>query len=933
MKALSPLALIVALLVPSVASTQAFAQSGSEYTVLVYMVGSNLESDGEAATTDILEMLDGDIDDSRINLLVLTGGANTDDFGEVKIRQVTGDGLVELANWGSYNMGDPQLLQDFLIESIQAFPADNYALLFWNHGSGVQGFGADELYGNDNLDINELTTALANAKDETGVTFELVGFDACNMATAEVAYNLRDYASYLASSEEFEPAHGWDWTAIVDALSEDPSMSGADLGIVIADSYQQHAIANSYSSEHETITMSVIDLGEMDGVVSGLDEVASGMSSFEAQDALVDVSYARIYAEEYGKDEASQIYFDLVDLTDFLILLKYEKPELESEIDSLISEIDDAVIYSVSGKAKPYAGGMSIYLPFYGEYFEGYDSIEFSNSWKGFVQNYRAAMAEDTLAPTFESEGIEDNELEAQVAGEDVIQNYVAISRYDSETGREQILGQYPVGIDEEGNVDFTWDSTWYVLCNEQDCSEASFFIDWISDTQLAITVPAEVNGEDANMMYIYDIEYESLEFLGYWPGLEDTGAQKELLGLSQGDIVNTLMLEYDPEVEDFIYTLDGVDIVVDDEFGLYYLTLPEGEYYATFLAQDAAGNWGISESILVESSGSDTYTEADYSIDEEPVGLQEEEEYDEPLVEGEIEGTYSSEDAGFSIELPEGWKGIDFLGIVIAAPGGVDFFGDTPEATMAMFAVDRSMIEEASSLVSGDMAAAEEQDAGECEGTSSYVTVNGVSALHAVEECTAPDGYSKSSVYVFTSEESLIGIAFSATSQEAYDASVGDFEQSIGTLKIQNPIGAREGIAQTLSLETTSYDVQALDTEVQLEIQSNSQVSDFAFDEENRQIAFTVEGEDGTPGTTSIVIDRLLEGPYSVAIDGEVAQDVMVIEDAEAEETILMINYDHSVHQVTITGTQVVPEFPVAAILAAAAIGSAVALTRSRRT
>jgi hypothetical protein len=301
-------------------------------------------------------------------------------------------------------------------------------------------------------------------------------------------------------------------------------------------------------------------------------------------------------------------------------------------------------------------------------------------------------------------------------------------------------------------------------------------------------------------------------------------------------------------------------------------------------------------------------------------------------LIEGDIEGTYADEDAGFSIELPQGWKGIDFLGIVIVAPGGVDF-ESTPEVTMAMFAVDRSMLEEASSIVSGDVASAEEYDAGECDGTSSYVTVNGVSALNAVQECTESDTYSKSSVYVFTSEESLIDIAFSASSQEAYDASIGDFEQSINTLEIQNPIDAREGVAQTLNLETTSYDVPALDTEVQLEIQSNSQVSDFAFDEENKQITFTVEGEDGTPGTASIVIDRLLEGPYSVTVDDEVVHDVMVIDDTESGETILMINYDHSVHQVTITGTQVVPEFPTAAVLAAVAIGSSVVMTRIRRT
>ena len=51
------------------------AKAVKDYTVMVYIVGSNLESRLGAATTDIGEMKQAGIDFGKINLLVYTGGS------------------------------------------------------------------------------------------------------------------------------------------------------------------------------------------------------------------------------------------------------------------------------------------------------------------------------------------------------------------------------------------------------------------------------------------------------------------------------------------------------------------------------------------------------------------------------------------------------------------------------------------------------------------------------------------------------------------------------------------------------------------------------------------------------------------------------------------------------------------------------------------
>ena len=64
------------------------------------------------------------------------------------------------------------------------------------------------------------------------------------------------------------------------------------------------------------------------------------------------------------------------------------------------------------------------------------------------------------------------------------------------------------------------------------------------------------------------------------------------------------------------------------------------------------------------------------------------------------------------------------------------------------------------------------------------------------------------------------------------------------------------------------------------------------------------------------------------VLIDGQAisstSSDVILKSETNTDVTF-EINYSHSAHTVEVTGTNVVPEFPVAAIVMAAAVGSAI--------
>lgn len=140
---------------------------------------------------------------------------------------------------------------------------------------------------------------------------------------------------------------------------------------------------------------------------------------------------------------------------------------------------------------------------------------------------------------------------------------------------------------------------------------------------------------------------------------------------------------------------------------------------------------------------------------------------------------------------------------------------------------------------------------------------------------------------------------------------------------EVEEPIGELKPQVQLVIVEGDTIEVA---------LNSSSTVSEFELDEENKRVTFKVDGETGTTGRTEISVGRILEGPYTVTIDGESASDFEVIQGGMSGETIVKISYTHSTRDVAIAGTNVVPEFPFSTIgVIAATLGGLILLTRGR--
>jgi hypothetical protein len=302
------------------------------------------------------------------------------------------------------------------------------------------------------------------------------------------------------------------------------------------------------------------------------------------------------------------------------------------------------------------------------------------------------------------------------------------------------------------------------------------------------------------------------------------------------------------------------------------------------------------------------------------------------------ISGAYVNEEAGIEIVFPDGWEGMEIssagVTIVSVYPGGLEgASGEGIPASMMLMVGDKGEAEEPDPSEPQNVPEDGQVDCGTA--TVGNVNVAGVTAVQSVIECTVDGTTIKTKTVIVDTEARFVVAGFTASSAE-YDQNIGEFDSSLATLEVDGAVNA-EGmpggsidVDVGLELTAMTMTVSIAGENIDVDLQSSSTISNFQLDEESKTISFTVDGEDGTEGTTEIAIGSVLEGPYTVMVDGEVTSDFAV---AEVDgETVLTVSYMHSTHDVTVTGTNVVPEFPVGVIGAVAAvIGIVAVITRTK--
>ncbi len=359
-------------------------------TIMIYIVGSDLERENGCATVDIQEMIDAEFDSDKVQVVICAGGSwvwqnevvsNT----ETSYYQVTDDTLVKVEQVHQNNMGNDKTLSDFLKWSFSEYPADRYSLILWDHGGGpLYGYGEDEISG-DALSMQELREAMADSPFDGDNKMEFLGFDACLMGCVEIAWLFKDYAQYFVASQETEPGTGWNYEFLSNVSS---CRDGGEIGRAIIDSYFEFydEIFELYPWQESELTLSCVDLSKIDTVEKVLDSLFSGVNQSVLSGGFVAASRCRSWTKTFGKSSTSHD-FDLVDLTHLASLLS----STYTKASALEQAIDDAVVYSRSNIRN--ANGLSVYHPYENSiqfimFYNTYKSMGFANHYSEYIVNF-----------------------------------------------------------------------------------------------------------------------------------------------------------------------------------------------------------------------------------------------------------------------------------------------------------------------------------------------------------------------------------------------------------------------------------------------------------------------------------------------------------------------------------------------------------------
>lgn len=360
-------------------------------TVMVYIEGSNLESDDGAASLNIKQMMAARHSE-YLNVVIQTGASDINydnpstvlpsnrttnppvkDWTRVKRYQVLENEIKELTDLGPgcsstasittncVEMGSSETLRNFVQVAAEQFPADRYILVLWDHGGGsIAGYGGAPA---KTMNVNDIKNALEGAAANQNIPFEIIGFDACLMANAEFAYNLKNNAKYFVASEELEPGYGWDYNTFLSSIAMNPKLTGAEIGKTIADSFF------TFNRQDPMLTMSVTDLSKMDNLIKAIDSLAAKtLETFQDNKSASWIAFfnARNATDEFGAMAIEKIFVNDIDIADFAAALKYYGGEKYAEhTDMLMAAIENTVTYNIASAMHKDSKGISFWTPFH----------------------------------------------------------------------------------------------------------------------------------------------------------------------------------------------------------------------------------------------------------------------------------------------------------------------------------------------------------------------------------------------------------------------------------------------------------------------------------------------------------------------------------------------------------------------------------------
>jgi hypothetical protein len=206
------------------------------------------------------------------------------------------------------DMGRPGTLLDFIQWGKANFPADRYCLIVWNHGNGwrrsrneiTRAVSYDDQTGSA-IQIWELNQALGSER------FDILAWDASLMQMLEVAYEVKDNASFVVGSEESPPGEGYPYDLVFDNFRDNPDATTKNLSKAFVDGMLE---VPAYASRK--ITQSVIDSSRVTALVNAVSTLGTELNT-NSSSLVTAIQQTRSVSQSYSPSSV-RVFRDLLNV-------------------------------------------------------------------------------------------------------------------------------------------------------------------------------------------------------------------------------------------------------------------------------------------------------------------------------------------------------------------------------------------------------------------------------------------------------------------------------------------------------------------------------------------------------------------------------------------------------------------------------------------
>jgi hypothetical protein len=245
-------------------------QAPKKWTILQYCATDNNLRD---SAVENLNELESSPDNDNIDIISLVD-RNENDCKIYKVKHDDDKGKINssiIKDMGNTNTADPKTLTNFLIEMMQKYPAEHYAVILEDHGFGWNGVLYDQSSNEKTMTVPQLRQAFEEAQKATGIKIDIIAFDACSMASGEVASELKNAANYMIASQEVLQKRGFNYENL---FVDDPQGKPV---LDLTPEEMGKRLLDKFIDRESVFTFSLFNLNKMDKYLESSKKLANAL--------------------------------------------------------------------------------------------------------------------------------------------------------------------------------------------------------------------------------------------------------------------------------------------------------------------------------------------------------------------------------------------------------------------------------------------------------------------------------------------------------------------------------------------------------------------------------------------------------------------------------------------------------------------------------